>query len=288
MNSVLIVGCGDIGRRIARQLDDVPVQGVARSEENATKNHELGIQPLIADLDSGQGLDQLHVEGRTVFYLAPPAAKGEQDLRMARFIETLGHEAPARLVYISTTGVYGNCEGNWVNESWPENPIADRAIRRWDAEQRLMTWAQEKQFALMRLRVGGIYAPDRLPEARIRKGLTVICPEQAPWSNRIHADDLATVCIAAAEKGRAGELYNAVDGQPTTMTDYFYRAADYLGLPRPSCATLDEADEKLTPAMLSFVRESRRLDNTKILQELGVTLKYPGLDDGLRRQGSSG
>ncbi len=283
MNSVLIIGCGDIGRRIARQLGNVPMQGLVRSEENALKNQELGIQPLIADLDSGQGLEQLNVAGRTIFYLAPPPAKGSQDTRMARFIEAVGDEAPARLVYISTTGVYGNCEGSWVDESWPENPVADRAIRRWDAEQRLMAWAQEKDFALMRLRVGGIYAADRLPEARIRKGLTVICPEQAPWSNRIHADDLATVCIAAADKGRAGALYNAVDGHPTTMTDYFYRAADYLGLPRPSCATLDEADEKLTPAMLSFVRESRRLDNSRILQELGVTLKYPNLEEGLRQ-----
>jgi nucleoside-diphosphate-sugar epimerase len=281
MNSVLIVGCGDIGRRIAAQLGDVPMQGLVRTEENALKNQALAIQPLIADLDSGQGLEQVSVEGRTVFYLAPPPAKGSEDLRVARFIESVGDEAPAQLVYISTTGVYGNCEGSWVDESWPENPVADRAIRRWDAEQRLMAWAEEKGFALMRLRVGGIYATDRLPESRIRKGLTVICPEQAPWSNRIHADDLATVCIAAAEKGHAGALYNAVDGHPTTMTDYFYRAADYLGLPRPSCATPDEADEKLTPAMLSFVRESRRLDNSRILQELGVTLKYPSLEEGL-------
>jgi nucleoside-diphosphate-sugar epimerase len=281
MNSVLIVGCGDIGRRIATQLGNVPMQGLVRTEENALKNQALGIQPLIADLDLGQGLEQVSVEGKTIFYLAPPPAKGSEDLRMARFIECVGDETPARLVYISTTGVYGNCEGNWVDESWPENPVADRAIRRWDAEQRLLAWAEEKGFALMRLRVGGIYATDRLPEARIRKGLTVICPEQAPWSNRIHADDLATVCIAAAEKGLAGALYNAVDGHPTTMTDYFYRAADYLGLPRPSCATLDEADEKLTPAMLSFVRESRRLDNSRMLQELGVTLKYPSLEEGL-------
>jgi nucleoside-diphosphate-sugar epimerase len=144
-----------------------------------------------------------------------------------------------------------------------------------------MAWSAKNGFPVVRLRVGGIYAPDRLPVARIRKGLTVICPEEAPWSNRIHADDLARVCIAAAERGESGDIYNAADGHPTTMTDYFYQVADYLGLPRPDCVSLSEADRSLSPAMLSFVRESRRLDITRMRQRLKVQLSYPILNEGL-------
>jgi nucleoside-diphosphate-sugar epimerase len=147
-----------------------------------------------------------------------------------------------------------------------------------------MQWSAEKDFPVMRLRVGGIYAIDRLPVARIKKGLTVICPEEAPWSNRIHADDLATVCIAAAEKGEAGEIFNAADGHPSSMSDYFFKVADYLGLERPPCVPLSDADEKLTPAMLSFVRESRRLDITKIKERLGVELTYPSLESCLSKE----
>jgi nucleoside-diphosphate-sugar epimerase len=285
MKSVFIVGCGDIGRRIARQLQgQVSIQGLVRSRESAELMKEAGVEPLLADLDTGAGLDQLDIEGKTVYYLAPPPADGETDSRMQHFIEAVGEQRPDRLVYISTSGVYGDCDGAWVTEDWPAKPYAGRAIRRWDAEQQLMQWSAEKDFPVMRLRVGGIYAIDRLPVARIKKGLTVICPEEAPWSNRIHADDLATVCIAAAEKGAAGEIFNAADGHPSSMSDYFFKVADYLGLERPPCVPLSDADEKLTPAMLSFVRESRRLDIMKIKERLGVELTYPSLESCLSKE----
>ncbi|RMG54962.1 MAG: hypothetical protein D6717_08760 [Gammaproteobacteria bacterium] len=147
-----------------------------------------------------------------------------------------------------------------------------------------MTWSAQTGVPVVRLRVGGIYAPDRLPEERLRAGrIRVLCPEDAPWSNRIHADDLAACCIAAAERGRNGGLYNASDGHPTTMTDYFYRVADCLGLPTPPCVRMEEAEAEggLSPEMLSFVRESRRLDNRRMREELGVQLRYPELEAGL-------
>ena len=284
MKSVFIVGCGDIGLRIARQLQgQASIQGLVRSQTSVDKLVDAGIEPVMADLDSGEGLQAINIEGKIVFYLAPPPGEGESDPRMQHFIEAVGHQRPVSLVYISTSGVYGDCDGAWVSEDWPAKPYAGRAIRRWDAEQQLMHWSDAKDFPLMRLRVGGIYALDRLPVARIKKGLTVICPDEAPWSNRIHADDLATVCIAAAEKGEDGEIYNAADGHPSSMSDYFFKVADYLGLERPPCVPLSEANEKLSPAMLSFVRESRRLDITKIKERLGVELTYPSLDDALRK-----
>jgi nucleoside-diphosphate-sugar epimerase len=283
MKSVFIVGCGDIGLRIARQLKgQTEIQGLVRSQQSTNKLIDAGIDPIQADLDTGAGLDHINVDGKIVYYLAPPPGEGETDSRMQHFIEAVGDQRPDRLVYISTSGVYGDCGGAWVNEDWPAKPYAGRAIRRWDAEQQLISWAQERGFPLMRLRVGGIYALDRLPVARIKKGLTVICPEEAPWSNRIHADDLASVCIAAAEKGEGGEIYNAADGHPSSMSDYFFKVADYLGLERPSCVPLSEAEEKLSPAMFSFVRESRRMDNTKMKERLGVVLTYPSLEDCLK------
>lgn len=281
MQFVFIIGCGDIGCRIARMLNGCSIRGLVSSQSSADALQRLGVAPVLADLDVPDDLSGLSVEGQVVYYLAPPPQDGEIDTRMRHFIEAVGDQRPQKLVYISTSGVYGDCQGAWVTEDWPANPRAARARRRWDAEQQLMAWSAKNGFPVVRLRVGGIYAPDRLPVARIRKGLTVICPEEAPWSNRIHADDLARVCIAAAERGESGDIYNAADGHPTTMTDYFYQVADYLGLPRPDCVSLSEADRSLSPAMLSFVRESRRLDITRMRQRLKVQLSYPILKEGL-------
>ena len=278
MQSVFIIGCGDIGRRVAGRLGGRSVKGLVRKRSDGERLEALGITPVIADLDSPEDLEGVRVEGGRVFYFAPPPSEGEVDSRMAHFLTTIQGQRPEKLVYISTSGVYGDCEGAWVTEDWPARPYAARAKRRWDAEQQLMAWSEATGVPVVRLRVGGIYAPDRLPVERIKKGLTVICPDEAPWSNRIHADDLARVCIAAAEKGKAGEIYNAADGHPSSMTDYFYQVADHLGLPRPQCVPLKEAEDSLSPAMISFIRESRRLDNTRMKKDLGVQLLHPSLD----------
>jgi nucleoside-diphosphate-sugar epimerase len=284
MHSVFIVGCGDIGRRIARRLPGVRITGLVSGQSGAALLKSLGIMPVIANLDIPGELDDLDIEGQVVFYLAPPPGGGEKDTRMRHFLEAIRDQRPEKLVYISTSGVYGDCKGAWVSEEWPARPYAPRAKRRWDAEQQLLAWSDRIGVPVIRLRVGGIYAPDRLPKARIQKGLKVICPDEAPWSNRIHADDLARVCIAAAERGEAGEVYNAADGHPTSMTDYFFQVADFLGMPRPACVSLAEAELNLTPAMLSFVRESRRLDISRMKRQLKIELRYPILSEGLASQ----
>jgi len=281
MHSVFIVGCGDIGRRIARSLPGARLTGLVSGQSGAATLRSQGIIPFVANLDIPGELNDLDIEGQIVFYLAPPPGEGEQDTRMRHFLEAVRDQRPEKLVYISTSGVYGDCKGAWVDEEWPARPCAARAKRRWDAEQQLMVWSEESGVPIIRLRVGGIYAPDRLPIARIKKGLTVICPDEAPWSNRIHADDLAHVCIAAAERGEAGDIFNAADGHPSSMTDYFYQVADYLGLPRPDCVSLSEAEQSLTSEMLSFVRESRRLDISRMKDRLMIELRYPRLSEGL-------
>jgi nucleoside-diphosphate-sugar epimerase len=188
---------------------------------------------------------------------------------------------PQRLVYISTTGVYGDCGGAWITEAQPVNPRTPRGKRRLAAENALRAWSVQTSVPVVILRVPGIYGPSRLPADRIRKGLPVLREEDAPYSNRIHADDLARVCVAAMQRGTPGAVYNVADNQPTTMSHYFNRIADTLGLPRPPAVSMSEAREQLTAAMLSFMEESRRIDNRKMREDLGVELLYPDLESGL-------
>lgn len=282
MGPVLIVGCGDVGRRIARRVRElgVPVCVLLRSEASAARLRALGVEARIADLDAPPFSD-LPTAGATVHYLAPPPSVGMGDPRLARFLEQAAAAPPRRIVYVSTSGVYGNCGGALVDESRAPHPESDRARRRLDAEKQLLPWSVRHGVSAVILRVAGIYGPGRLPVARLRAGTPVVCPEQAPYSNRIHAEDLARVCIAAAERGVAGGIYNVADGETGSMTDYFYAVADRLGLARPPCIPLAEAEKVLGPRMWSFLRESRRLDVSRMRRELGIELLYPGLESGL-------
>jgi nucleoside-diphosphate-sugar epimerase len=185
------------------------------------------------------------------------------------------------VVYVGTTGVYGDCHGEWVDETRRPAPTADRALRRWDAEQRLRAWSAATGGELVILRVAGIYACDRLPIARIESGQPVVSAAEAPWSNRIHAADLVDICVAAMERAPTGAVYNVCDGEPSTMTDYFLRVAAAAGLPAPPQIPLAEAPDKVSAGMLSYLRESRRLSNHKLVRELGVPLRYPNLEAGL-------
>lgn len=281
-HETLIVGCGDMGMRIARDLREhgVTARGLVRSSASRRRLAAQGIPALVADLDKPDTLLDLPLRGSEVYYMAPPPPRGRLDSRMRAFIHAASGRVPRRVVYISTSGVYGDCAGGWVDETRPPAPQTERAHRRWDAEQVLAAWGRDSGCERVVLRVGGIYGPGRLPIARLA-GITLICPQDAPYSNRIHCEDLAQSCIAAMARGRSGEVYNVADGHPTTMTDYFYRLADLAGLPRPPCVGLDQAPGRLSPAMLSFTRESRRLDIGKLRRELGIELRYPDLEQGL-------
>jgi len=279
---MLIIGCGYMGRRlIRRQADPAQVTGLVRSAAAVDAIAALGAHALRADLDE-EPLPPLPLAGNRVLYLAPPPRSGVRDTRMAHFLAACARQGdPARIVYLSTTGVYGDCGGQWVDEQWPARPGADRARRRWDAEQQLRAWHARSGGELVILRVAGIYGPGKLPLQRLRQGLPMIPPEQAPWTNRIHADDLVTVLLAALQRGRDGEVYNVSDGHPGNMADYFNRVADLTGLPRPPVIAPDQAEDQLSAGLRSYLAESRRLSNRKLLDELGVTLRYPTLDEGL-------
>lgn len=285
MKKVLIIGCGDVGLRTARLAKEsgAKVTAVVRTEENRRKLEKEGFAALTGDLDFPSAIPALPTRGAAVLYFVPPPGEGIGDARAACFCDAIASgEEPARIVYISTSGIYGDCGGRLVTEGTPANPQTDRARRRLAAEDCLRGWGARRGVSVIVLRVSGIYGPGRLPIERIRAGQPVLAEAESPWSNRIHADDLARVCIAAAEKGEGGDIFNVSDGRPGTMTEYFNAVADACGLPRPPQLSLAEARCVMTPLMLSYLGESRRMSNSRMRERLGVELLYPDLESGIR------
>jgi len=283
-NAVLIVGCGDVGRRVADLLQSAGAAPACIVRSRASRNALLaaGFDARCVDLDEAACIDT-QVSGFTeIYYFAPPPPAGETDPRMTRFLRGLDRDIPPRrIVYISTSAVYGDCGGAWITEEQPLKPATARGRRRLDAERQLMAWCGESGCEWMLLRVPGIYGPGKLPLARLRQGLPVLREADAPYTNRIHVDDLAAICVAAMSSRHSNTVYNVSDGHPSNMTDYFFRVADAAGLPRPPEVSREEAQRVLSPGMLSFLKDSRRMHNTRLLEQLEISLQYPDLDAGL-------
>ncbi|HSW12983.1 MAG TPA: NAD-dependent epimerase/dehydratase family protein [Solimonas sp.] len=274
----LIVGCGDIGQRVATRLQAMgrEVTAIVRSAPSAAALREQGLAVVEADLDH----EAPSLPTPLLFWFAPPPAEGEGDPRLRRWLAAQA-SAPPRLVYISTSGVYGDCGGRWIDEDEPLRPLSARALRRIDAEDALREYAASHRSEVVILRVPGIYGPGRLPRQRLQQGLPVVREAESPYTNRIHAEDLAQAALHAAAWGGAGRAYNVADGNPTTMCDYFTRCAALLGLPPPPQLTMAEAQQQLTPAMWSFMEESKRLQTARLHEELRFTPRYPDLASGL-------
>jgi nucleoside-diphosphate-sugar epimerase len=289
MCATFIIGCGDVGSHLAQRLmqNNRSVVALARSSASAARLLAQGITPHRGDLDHPATLHSLPVAGALLYYLAPPPDQGRSDNRMRHFVAALDaaprpRPPPRQIVYLSTSGVYGDSAGAWLTEESPVNPQAERAHRRVDAETVLGRWCAAHRVPLTLLRVAGIYGPGRLPVSRLERGVPVLREEECGYTNRIHLEDLVTICLAVAQQTAGVEIYNVSDGHPGTMTSYFTAVADALGIPRPKALTLEQARQQLSPAMLSYLCESRRLDNRKLLQGLGVTLRYPDLAAGLQ------
>ncbi len=304
MAHAFIIGCGDIGQRTAKlwMTQHGTVSALVRSVERSQPLTHLGITLVKGDLDDAASLAHLPLQNTLLFYFAPPPNNGATDSRLRTVLAAITPEnRPIKIVYISTSGVYGDaqggasvagsrmlgatdCQGAWVSEDTPTHPRSERGARRLDAEVALQDWQRGTGVPVVILRVPGIYGPGRLPIERIKQGLPVVREEEAPYSNRIHADDLARICIAATQSSRPDEttqIYNVSDGNPSSMTDYFNKTADLLGLPRPPAVSMAEARTCFTAGMLSFIEESRRIDNRKMREELDVDLLYPTLESGL-------
>jgi len=274
MKRLLIAGFGDVARRLAPRLPGtVEVRTLAR---------RLG-----ADLDRPETLEAAARWADCVLHSAPPPADGETDPRTANLLAMLekGRILPTRFVYISTSGVYGDCGGAWVDEARAPNPQTARAKRRVDAERRLAEWCGAHGVALVVLRAPGIYAADRLPLERLRAGTPVLRDEDDVYTNHIHADDLAGSVQRALEDDAPAGVYNASDDSTLKMGAWFDFLAERAGLPRPPRITRSDAARRLPAALLSFMSESRQLDNRRLKEVLGVRLRFPTVRDGVPAEG---
>ncbi len=217
-----------------------------------------------------------------LLYCVPPPGGGLFDTRARNLCAGLALSAPpAKIVYLSATSVYSETNGGVVTEDSPTAPASAMGKRRLDAEAAFREFGAAHGTAVVILRISGIYGPGRLPLMQISQGQPLLREEESGPSNRIHADDLAQICLAAAEKGGDGDIFNVSDGHPGSMTGYFNAAADALGMPRQPQVTLEEARQAMSPLMFSYVSESRVVDNTRMLEKLGIRLRYPTLAEGL-------
>ena len=288
----MIVGCGDVGLRAARQLPrNARLMALTSSATRAPELRARGITPLQGNLDEGASLRRLAGLATRVLHLAPPPNDRpdlHSDPRTLALLRALRlRSLPQSLVYASTSGVYGDCGGEWVRETRALNARTPRAQRRVHAEAQVRLFGRATATPVHLLRIPGIYAPDReggTPRGRLLKGTPVLRAEDDVYTNHIHADDLGRACLAALWRGKPQRVSNASDDTQLKMGDYFDLAADLYGLPRPPRLARNSAQEELPPVLLSFMSESRRLDNMRLKQELRLRLRYPTVDTGLRER----
>ncbi len=290
MQKLLIVGCGDIARRILpRLLGHYRIFALVRDPQQCAFWREHGARPMLADLDRPDSLQRIAGLADIIVHLAPPPAADRRsitghhaDIRTRWLLAALarGRSLPQRIVYISTSGVYGDCAGALIDETRALRPATARACRRVDAERQLRAFGR-RGVVVSILRAPGIYAADRLPLDRLRQGTPALRAVDDVYSNHIHADDLAMMTCAAVRYGRSNRTYNATDDSQIRMADYFDLVADRFHLPRVPRLSRHEAEERLSPLQWSFMNESRRLLNQRIKKELRVRLRYPRVDDGI-------
>lgn len=283
---VLIVGCGDVGVRVARQLQGkVTVRALTSQRSRAPELRALGVTPLWGNLDRPQTLRRLAGLGQRVLHLAPPATVGYRDERTRALLRALQlRGGPQRLVYGSTSGVYGDCGGAWVDEVRTLLATTPRAQRRADAEASVRFFGRSSGAVASVLRIPGIYAPNReggTPLERLRKGLPVLDAQDDVFTNHIHADDLARACVMALWRGRPLRCYNVNDDTALKMGDYFDAAATLYGMAPPPRISRARAQTELGAMQLSFMSESRRMVNARMKHELRLRLRYPTIREGL-------
>ncbi len=277
MIRILLIGCGDVALRAAALLRGrARIYGLTRRVEEAPRLRAAGVVPIVGDLDHHRTLARLKFAPFGVLHCAPPPGDGRDDPRTQNLLAALtsAGRIPQRFVYISTSGVYGDCGGARVDETRPRRPQTPRAVRRIAAEDRLRAWAASHRVALAILRAPGIYTESRLPLERIKQGTPVLAPEHDVYTNHIHAGDLARAGVAALFRARPNRAYNVTDDAELQMGGWFDAVADAFRLPRPPRISWEEAESRMAPTLLSFMQESRRLSNGRMKRELRVRLRY--------------
>ncbi len=277
---ILLVGCGDVALRVAELLRHrARLVGITRNRDDVRRMRAHGIVPLVADLDRPRSLERIRTAPWAVLHFAPPPSDGRDDPRTERLLAALARARiiPQRFVYISTSGVYGDCAGARVVETRPLRAQTPRARRRVAAEGHLRSWAARHGVGLAILRVPGIYAPTRLPLDRLRQGTPALNADDDVFTNHVHADDLARAVVAALYLARPNRAYNVSDDSEMKMGAWFDAIADAYQLPRPPRVSWEDAERQIAPMLLSFMSESRRLSNLRMKRELRLRLRHPTL-----------
>jgi nucleoside-diphosphate-sugar epimerase len=284
---LLIIGCGDVGMRLLPLVRErFRVFALTSDPGRRAALRAAGAVPVVGDLDRKDSLHRLAGLARYVVHLAPPQLEGSRDCRTRNLTAILPDGA--RVVYVSTSGVYGDCGGALIDETRPVAPRNARALRRVDAEQALRRWTRRGKGSASILRVPGIYANDRLPLKRLHEGTPALRAEDDVYTNHVHANDLARMVALALFRALPGRVYHASDDTRMKMGEYFDAVADAFGLPRPPRLPPSELKAAVSPATLSFMSESRQLDNGRIKRELGVRLRYRTVDDALAQLAGAG
>ena len=295
MSDIQIIGCGYIGKKVANLLlkKNINPLCLVHTEQSVSKCNDLGLKVKQFELDQkGLGLsenDQHKLVKGNIAYFSPPPPKGKVDTRMEHFLEVLksAPAKPGKILLISTTGVYGDCSGEWIDETRPLNPMADRAYRRANAEEQLKRYCEKNNIEYVIFRVPGIYAADKLPIKRITSGEPIVNAADSGYTNRIHAEDLSRFCVEALMSDTPSGVYNCCDGHPSTMNDYFMRVADAFGIERPREISLMQAQQELSKGMLSYLAESKRISNKKLTTHFKTLFVYSNLQAGLKNIGEN-
>lgn len=286
--TLVVIGCGDVGLRLIAQRigrpDRLRIIATARRADQLEAIRRLGALPFACNLDDRHSLFRLAALSNQLIHLAPPPSDGPDDRRTRLLTALYGqsatrrricHQPLARWAYISTTGVYGDCQGAEIDETHPLRPSNLRSARRIAAEQTLRDFGRRTGAQLALLRAPGIYAENRLPVERLKQGQPALVPEEDVYTNHIHADDLAQAAWVALRRARGGRAFNICDDTDLKMGDYFDTIADALQLPRPPRMSRGEVAARVSPMMLSFMSDSRRLSNLRMKRELRLRLKVP-------------
>ncbi|MFN3231383.1 MAG: SDR family oxidoreductase [Alphaproteobacteria bacterium] len=279
---LFVFGLGYTAQVISLRLlsEGWQIAGTCRSQEKKAALEAAGIRAFLFDADRPLENTASALDGAThVLHSVPPGEAGDavlmhhgQDIAALEGLQWFG--------YLSTTGVYGDHQGGWVDESTPRTPAGPRGQRRADAELGWMAHYEQSGLPVHLFRLPGIYGPGRSALDSVRAGRTRRLFKDGQVFSRIHVEDLASGVIASMKRPNPGSAYNLCDDEPAPPQDVTAFACDLLGLPVEPLTPIEEAD--LSPMARSFYGESKRVRNDKMKTELGVTLAYPTYRDGLR------
>ncbi len=282
---IQIIGCGYLGQKVLDYLTLIETANITFTTtstiiENSNSSNKAHHVPL--NLDDPIDKHSHNLTNANILYLVPPQKEGLKDLRMRNFIHHASRQKPKRMVLISTTGVYGDCQGRWIDESEPCKPQNERSQRRLDAEQVLIDYCEKNHVPWVILRVPAIYGADKLPIKRLKSDQPILNTSESGFSNRIHSEDLTEICIRALLTNQLQGIYNCSDNKPSSMSEYFQQVARAAKLTEPKSISLVQAKQIYSEQMLSYIVESKRVLNHKLLKALNYSLKYPDLESGLK------